>query len=612
MVLKKALSLAILLLLTLTLADLASAHASLVSSSPANNDNLSSSPAVVKLTFSEALDTGYSRIQVFNGSQGEVDKGDVTFPSPTVMQVSLPTLPEGAYSVKWKSLSAVDGHPSSGYFVFTVGNAAGGGCAGCQTSSPPPALAEVAARWGAYLFQALVVGSFGFILLVWLPAAAALDLPIKRSRASPSFVDVPTRCALLGLVASVGLLASLLALLAIFSQNALDVPLTQGFATAVGSSYGRTLALRIGLAAALGVVTFGMRRATGRPRTAKAPRAVPAPDGGAAEAVSIGQLLRGFRRPEREDLRPLWRLSLLGVLLSLGSVAAISVASHGASSFPPVGTIVDFLHLAALSLWIGGLFSLTLAAMPKLVLSGSPRSGALTAEVAGNFSALGTAMVGVVVLSGTYLSVVEVGSVGGLLGTLYGQVLLVKLAMVVPLVALGAYNHFRLRPALAYTKELEDDSRVHRRRFLLTTRTEALLGAAILVAAGLLTALTPAATQTAPLPAEFVATRTVSPITVNLTISPYPSTPGTYTFSAFLYQANDQSLTYGNATGARLELTPPGGGTPTTIAMEAGHGTYHWLAETQAFPTKGTWGVAVVVDRTDGPSVKVNFVLNVT
>ncbi len=599
----------ILVLVTLGLSGFASAHALLEIANPTPNSNLTKAPTLVQLSFSENLDTGYSRIQVFNNSKVEVDKQDVIFPGPRVMQVSLLPLPNGSFSVVWRSLSAVDGHVASGAYSFTVGNVPP--CSNCTPPppvNPPPSPLEAAARWGAYLSLAVAAGGFGFLLLIWLPTASSLDLPARRSKSSPSFLDIPSRASTLTILGSLGLLASLVALLVIFSANT-----SENLSAALTASFGRDLLYRMVTASGLLAVSLGLRRVATGPRAAKAPRGVPAANGGKAKGERFFRgVLQGFRRPARGDLRPLWLVALGGLILSLVSVATFSISSHGASSIPPLGTVMDFIHLASLSLWIGGLFHMTLAAMPKLVKSTSPRAGAVSAEVVGNFSALATLMVGGVFLGGGYLALETVGSIDALVGTLYGQLILVKIGLFIPLLAFGTYNHFKLRPSLAYTRELEDDSIVHRRKFLRTTRVEALLGAGILVAAGLLTALTPAAYLAATQhPATYTAERVVDGVDIQLSITPYPSGAGNYTFAVFLSDTNQNS--YDNATGVTLLMTTAGNSNPITVVLGAfpGH-TFHYFASAQAFPLLGTWNIAMTIKRNNGPDISTTFVLGVT
>jgi copper transport protein len=159
------------------------AHANLVRSEPAANSVLDRPPDRVVIWFTEPIEAGFSEIQVLN-SQGErVDKGDsaVDTSSPTVMSVTLPSLPNGTYTIAWRNLSSVDGHTVRGAFVFSVGE---------PISAAPPAEEAVEEpllqsplepvfRWLVLLSALTIVGGLGLELLVTRPA-------LMRSRSNQS------------------------------------------------------------------------------------------------------------------------------------------------------------------------------------------------------------------------------------------------------------------------------------------------------------------------------------------------------------------------------------------------------------------------------------------
>jgi methionine-rich copper-binding protein CopC len=102
----------------------ASAHASLVRSSPADRSSVATAPRTVSLTFDENLRmpsvilvTDADGASVVNGKTSVVDN-----------VVSTPVRPgaAGALTVVYRVLSA-DGHPVSGRLFFTVGSGSPGG-----------------------------------------------------------------------------------------------------------------------------------------------------------------------------------------------------------------------------------------------------------------------------------------------------------------------------------------------------------------------------------------------------------------------------------------------------------------------------------------------------
>ncbi|UJF34448.1 copper resistance CopC/CopD family protein [Paenibacillus hexagrammi] len=98
------------------------AHASLVESTPQADSKFAESPAEVSLTFNERLDDGLFYIKVYNskGREAVTDKA-VMNADHTGMILKLPQLPEGVYLISYHVISA-DGHPVGGSYPITVGN----------------------------------------------------------------------------------------------------------------------------------------------------------------------------------------------------------------------------------------------------------------------------------------------------------------------------------------------------------------------------------------------------------------------------------------------------------------------------------------------------------
>ena len=162
-----------------------SAHALLIQSNPAPNSVLPKSPAQVELFFSETVTPGLSNIKVFNSNAQEVDQGDVHVdPSnPTRMTVSVPSLPDGVYTVTWTAVSATDGHQTEGTFPFGVGNVNASSLPAIQSSSSSSLPASALfAKWLLLASLAVLTGQLPFIKLIWQPVMKQHEgeLPANR------------------------------------------------------------------------------------------------------------------------------------------------------------------------------------------------------------------------------------------------------------------------------------------------------------------------------------------------------------------------------------------------------------------------------------------------
>jgi copper transport protein len=142
------------------------------------------------------------------------------------------------------------------------------------------------------------------------------------------------------------------------------------------------------------------------------------------------------------------QLSSSGVVartLSVIAIAAVGLslaASGHAATAPPqwLTRPTVFLHGLAVTFWVGAL-------APLAAMARRPVGGLLA--VLNRFSGVAVPVVGVLLLSGLVLAVVQLESLGALIETRYGIILSIKLALVAILLGLAALNRFRLTPALA-------------------------------------------------------------------------------------------------------------------------------------------------------------------
>jgi copper transport protein len=104
----------------------AQAHAEVVLASPQAGIGLAQAPAAVVIKFSEPLNVSLSRIEVLDSSGADVGSGptEVVAGDAQAMRRPLGLLPTGQYTVRWTSVSALDGHTLRGSYSFGVGTSA--------------------------------------------------------------------------------------------------------------------------------------------------------------------------------------------------------------------------------------------------------------------------------------------------------------------------------------------------------------------------------------------------------------------------------------------------------------------------------------------------------
>lgn len=99
----------------------AAAHARLKRAEPRAGSTVATSPTVLKLWFSEAVEPAFSTIEVLgpDGRKVATAKAHLDPADGTLLETPLPRLAPGRYKVLWHALS-VDTHRTQGSFAFTV------------------------------------------------------------------------------------------------------------------------------------------------------------------------------------------------------------------------------------------------------------------------------------------------------------------------------------------------------------------------------------------------------------------------------------------------------------------------------------------------------------
>ena len=142
--------------------------------------------------------------------------------------------------------------------------------------------------------------------------------------------------------------------------------------------------------------------------------------------------------------------SLAGAAIALGSLAW---TGHGAAGEGLAGWIqlfADIVHLWAAGAWLGALAALLILIYRSFSHMSLDQLTILHRSLAA-FSFMGSAIVSLIVLSGLVNGYMLVGPahVADLGDTLYGRLLIAKLALFCSMISLAAVNRFRLTPSLA-------------------------------------------------------------------------------------------------------------------------------------------------------------------
>jgi copper transport protein len=426
------------------------AHAALLRTVPEASRTVNSPPTQVELSYTEPVEPRFAIVSVTDKHGTRVTAGSPRrSPSdPDTLLVPLRRVPEGWYLVYWRVIS-VDGHPVRGAFTFAVGPNPGP-----APQFQIPSISETAAtprliaiRWVAFLSVMAAIGLFALRIATARPLVRRV--PGTELRALTIAFLAAAAVALVAVPVYVVVATADFALRSAFDLGAI-VPLLS--VSAFGRGY-LVLELCFALFVAAALVALWVDR----------------PD---RERRSISELLAGA-----------------GAWTGAAAVLLVpAVTGHAAQTSPRgLSIALDWLHMVAGSIWVGGLIGL-------LVLW---RSLPVARRVAGlafcvpRFSA--TAFVSVLALIGSGIgsSLVHLPTLATLWDTSYGQALLVKIALLAAALLLAAVNLLRTRPRLqacAQRPELGPGTARLLRR--LVSGEVALVAAAVLAAA-LLTSLAP-------------------------------------------------------------------------------------------------------------------------
>lgn len=522
------------------------AHAYLTDSVPPNSSLLSRSPAQVTMTFAERLESSVSRADLYDQRGNLIQGTSFTIPEPSTMSLTVPpNLGNGTYAVVWTSLSADDGHTASGFVSFTVGaesDIATVVLPALSSTSTPPEILTTIARGITYLGLAILVGLWPVWLLVVRPALR----PVWQ--AGPSAVGRARQLVAVGLGLALG--GSVMAL--ILQAVTAGEGLVDGLGTTLFETrYGTLWLIRIGLLLALGLGLL-----------TSAPWWFPR----RRRAVTFG-------------------LAALGV----AAILPFSLISH--ASAQPNGRDAaianDLTHAVAASLWVGGIVALVAVLLPTLrSLTAAGRQVVLTQAIP-RFSTVALSAWAALALTGFYSAWLEVGNLTALVDTDYGTSLAIKLAIIVTILVIAAFNLVVLTRKLRQVATATDGERWSRVfRYLLVA--ELVFAVGVLGMTGRLTGGEPARDVLAQRSGQIIVPVTIGDHTGSLGLA-----PGASGLNHFQLRLDGEPIPSSGRVILRVGLPTATTERQDIILDPIGANTYEWHGSEIAVP--GDWSVEIIL-----------------
>lgn len=516
----------------------AAAHATLLSTDPAEGEVVAEAPDEVTFTFDEPVSLTASGIRAFDAA-GEPVSVEASS-TDEVVSADLPEgLDDGTYVVTYRVVSA-DGHPIAGSLTFSIG-------APSETVVPPSgaAVADPSRSTKSAVGVVQGLGYLGLLLAVGLMVFRGWVL--GSARVPVAARDVLTR---------VHWGATGLAILAWAAAVPLAGAYQQGLGLG-GAATGDAIDLSL---VGDDVVVLGL--------------------------VASGLVLGLLATTRARDF------ATLGAALA---AAAPAVVGH-TRAYEPTGLLIvtDLLHVTAGAVWLGGLVGLV------IVLRSLAGRGRDVAEVLARFSMIAASALGLLAVSGTLLGWRIIGSWSGLFGTTYGRLLLVKVGVAGVVAAVAAWNRFRLVPAArsavghAGLHRAADDVR-------RAVRIEALLLVAVLGLTGFLTNEPPRQDPSAPETARSrVGSAPLGDYQALVTVDPGARGPNTLLVQIQdqagepldVFAAPEVSIRNDTVDLGALELAPVGAGTYTAPVVFPSSGA--WEAQVSLRESEFDNPVAIV------------------
>ncbi|MCU1377213.1 MAG: copper resistance protein CopC [Acidimicrobiales bacterium] len=535
----------------------ASAHAQLVSTSPAAGAVLDSAPSTATVRFNEGVQVKPDGLQLHDAAGRRVDGAKVSsLDGGRTLRLPLPALGKGGYVLTWRVVSD-DGHPVSGGVTWRIGassaavdqgvlqqllNAEGG-------NTLVHGVAAVA-RTLLFLSLLLLVGGLVFVMAAW-PEGAADDRMRPTLRASAAVAALAT-------IVGMGLQGADVAGLGLSHAFSIGTALDT-----LDSSYGQAAVARLALLAVLAAVA----------------------------AVATPVTVRTTR----------WRAGALAA--SAATLLTLSLAGHARTGrWAGLAVPLDLVHLGAAATWLGGLLVLTLLVLPR-------DDAGSTTPIVRRFSSMAAVAVFTVVVTGTIQAFRQLGGLDALRTTSYGRLLVIKVVIVAVVVVLGALSRSLVRshvtdrvlvgtggepiePIEPIDEDDDDeflptDPAEARRSLRRSVGAEAVLAVVVLAVTSLLVSSDPARTLESK---AFTGAKVVQGTVLEAVAA--PARTGPVDFHVYL---TDPSLGLTTPVTATASLSLPDRGIPAVQVPLQAAGRLHWSAYNLDVPISGRWRLDVVV-----------------
>ena len=169
----------------------------------------------------------------------------------------------------------------------------------------------------------------------------------------------------------------------------------------------------------------------------------------------------------------------------LALISTSSLIGHGAASGETPALILDYIHNLVAAVWIGGIFYFVFTLLPALSKLKEENREKMSLALIPRFSIAFIISIGIVIITGPLLMWFLESDVGLITESVYGQLIILKIAIASVMVALGGFFQFRVQKTAE--KNFQSGKIDVHRKLRRSLKVDAALGVVLLGVVALLT-----------------------------------------------------------------------------------------------------------------------------
>nr|AIF08656.1 copper resistance D domain-containing protein (ycnJ) [uncultured marine thaumarchaeote KM3_31_G08] len=365
---------------------------------PSLSSNAPTGTTEVIVIFSEPVDINFSELKVLDSNGDQIDNKDTNYYEGELsLIITTPPLEDGVYTVTTKVLSKVDGHLVPGAFLFAVGDVIiDSSMLEFESPSELVYLPEAGARFPGIVGQTIVLGVVIASLIIW---GTQNKLSIKEELEKIESIHHGKFMSITGIGLGLVFVSDVL-MIAVQSIRLETSPLD-----AIQTDFGNIWIIRMAITIILLGIWFGLDK--------------------------------------KKILSKKNQIPML--VMSLALIATTSLIGHGAASGETPALILDYIHNLVAAVWIGGIFYFVFTLLPTFSQLKESSREKMSLVLIPRFSIAFIISIGVVIITGPILMWFLESDVGLITESVYGQLIIIKIAIAAIMVGLGGFFQFRVQ-----------------------------------------------------------------------------------------------------------------------------------------------------------------------